>query len=142
MNENIQLLDCTLRDGGHVNNAEFGKKTILSIVEALSNSNVDIIELGFLRNGDFSKNQSNYNTIEEARENLPPVIKNEKYSVMIRPDWYDITQLNNCDNIIDRIRFAFYYKDIELTKKYCEFVTKKGYKFILNPVNVMGYTTE
>ena len=68
--ENVQLLDCTLRDGGHVNNAEFGEKAIRDIVSYLSETNVDIIALGFLKNGSFTKDQSTYNTIEQARQIL------------------------------------------------------------------------
>ena len=32
---NIKVLDCTLRDGGHVNNADFGKKIISLIIDSL-----------------------------------------------------------------------------------------------------------
>ena len=45
---NIKLLDCTLRDGGYVNDWNFGKDTIINIFERLVASNVDIIEIGFL----------------------------------------------------------------------------------------------
>lgn len=45
MVDNIEVLDCTLRDGGHVNNAEFGRGNILKIETALVKSKVDIIEL-------------------------------------------------------------------------------------------------
>lgn len=134
----VRILDCTLRDGGHVNNANFGEENIKSIVTLLNESNTDIIELGFLRNGTFTKDQSNYNTIEEAREKID-INKKQKYSVMIRPDWYDIEKLTESDGVIDTIRFAFYYKDIELTKRCCDIAKKLGYKCILNPVNVMGY---
>ena len=37
----IKLLDCTLRDGGHVNGGKFGKNVIKSIVEKLVLSKVD-----------------------------------------------------------------------------------------------------
>jgi 4-hydroxy 2-oxovalerate aldolase len=143
MNNTIELLDCTLRDGGHVNKANFGKDAIHSIVESLVNSNLDYIELGFLRDGSFTSDESNYSKIEDAIKNIDlNTKKKQKYSVMIRPDWYDITQLAPCDGTVEFIRFAFYLKDIELTKKYCQYVSERGYKFILNPVNIMGYDPE
>ena len=43
-----QILDCTLRDGGYINDWRFGKKTIVSILEKLEKANIDIIECGFL----------------------------------------------------------------------------------------------
>ena len=44
----IQLLDCTLRDGGYINDWEFGHNNIISIIDRLEQAKVDIIEIGFL----------------------------------------------------------------------------------------------
>ena len=45
---NISLLDCTLRDGGYVNDWNFGKGLMTSVSERLVNARVDIVEIGFL----------------------------------------------------------------------------------------------
>ena len=57
----INILDCTLRDGGFVNDWNFGKGSIESIISRLDKAGIDIIELGFLderrqpdRTGQFS----------------------------------------------------------------------------------------
>ena len=42
------LLDCTLRDGGYINDWEFGHDNIVNIFERLVASGVDVIEIGFL----------------------------------------------------------------------------------------------
>ena len=140
MVDNIEVLDCTLRDGGHVNNAEFGRGNILKIETALVKSKVDIIELGFLKDGEFSLDQSNYSRMEDAYENLSHINEKRKFSVMIRPDWYDISQLSPRSGDISLIRFAFYLKEIGLTKKYANIARDLGYDFTLNPVNIMSYT--
>ena len=44
----IKLLDCTLRDGGYVNDWNFGHNNLVSIFERLVDANVDFIEVGFL----------------------------------------------------------------------------------------------
>ena len=44
----IKLLDCTLRDGGYVNDWEFGHNNLVSIFERVVSAGVDIIEVGFL----------------------------------------------------------------------------------------------
>ena len=49
-----ELLDCTLRDGTYVNDGNFGFETIKALISGLNNSNVDIIECGWLINKDFS----------------------------------------------------------------------------------------
>ena len=142
MRDNIEVLDCTLRDGGHVNNAEFGHDNILKIETALAKSNVDIIELGFLRDGEFSSDQSTCNRIEDVYKNISHIRQEQRYSVMVRPDWYDISQLSPRSGNISLIRFAFYLKDIELTRKYANRARDFGYDFTLNPVNIMSYTDE
>lgn len=45
---NIKLLDCTLRDGGYINNWNFGEEEIRDILFNLAKSGTDIIECGFL----------------------------------------------------------------------------------------------
>lgn len=44
----VKLLDCTLRDGGYVNDWEFGHDNIVTIFERLISAGVDILEVGFL----------------------------------------------------------------------------------------------
>ena len=45
----VELLDCTLRDGGYATNWTFGHNSIVNIFSRLVASGVDIIELGYLR---------------------------------------------------------------------------------------------
>lgn len=137
----IGLLDCTLRDGGHVNNACFGSDAIIGITEGLAKSGIEFVELGFLKNGTFSVQQSLYNDVTEIYPTLPESYPCN-FCVMIRPDWYDIRQLSNCDGRIGTIRFAFYNKDFDLLQKYGNIVRNKGYRFICNPVHIMGYTNQ
>ncbi len=42
------LLDCTLRDGGYINDWEFGYDSLVSVFERLTNAGVDIVEVGFI----------------------------------------------------------------------------------------------
>ena len=44
----IKLLDCTLRDGGYVNDWNFGHDNIITIFERLISAGVDVLEIGFL----------------------------------------------------------------------------------------------
>ena len=54
----IQTLDCTLRDGGYLNDWEFGNKMIRQTIRQLVASNVDFVELGFLRNEDYQPDRT------------------------------------------------------------------------------------
>ena len=53
----IKLLDCTLRDGGYINDWKFGYRTAKSIIQKLVDSNADYVEVGFLRNCSYDKTQ-------------------------------------------------------------------------------------
>ena len=44
----ISLLDCTLRDGGYINDWDFGHDELICLYERIVSSGVDIIEVGFL----------------------------------------------------------------------------------------------
>ena len=45
---NVKLLDCTLRDGGYVNDWKFGHNTLINVFERITSAGIDYIEVGFL----------------------------------------------------------------------------------------------
>lgn len=64
---NIRLLDCTLRDGGFVNDWRFGKDAITDIIRGLEDSGTEIIELGFLKNEPYYPERVIFNDIEQIK---------------------------------------------------------------------------
>ena len=52
MANDLKILDCTLRDGGYINDWRWGYRTARDIIHTLVRANVDIVEVGFLRNVD------------------------------------------------------------------------------------------
>lgn len=46
--KSIKILDVTLRDGGCVNNFNFGNEYIQNILAAQENSGLDVIEMGYI----------------------------------------------------------------------------------------------
>lgn len=134
----ISLLDCTLRDGGHVNDFNFGADNIKKIISYLTESNAEIIEIGFLKNADFSKNKSIFEYVDQADELLENYDGSSKYSLMIRPDWYDIKKLRP-SKFVKLLRFAFYKEDLELALEQARIARDMGYEVFMNPVNITGY---
>ena len=59
----IKLLDCTLRDGGYINNWKFGLDSIKKSIVELENAGVDIIELGFLKNESYQNDRTVFNSV-------------------------------------------------------------------------------
>ena len=48
--DDLMLLDCTLRDGGYVNDWKFGFDGAREVIKQLTRANIDVVEVGFLRN--------------------------------------------------------------------------------------------
>ena len=105
--KNIQLLDCTLRDGGHINHSEFGEDVIKSIIRDLASSGMDVIETGFLQNCEYDPDRAMYNTIEEAKRVLPKARPaHVKYALMAQADLYDFSKLEDNDGTFEIIRIT------------------------------------
>ena len=50
MSANIQILDCTLRDGAYIVDSNFGTPAIKGIIKKMQDARIDIIECGWLKN--------------------------------------------------------------------------------------------
>lgn len=140
----INILDCTLRDGGYVNDWAFGKDAINGILHKLLLANVECVEVGFLRNVAYDENRSLF----PDKASLDSVLKNKsnslKYFVM-----YDVSNPIDIDTFpknngkgIDGIRVIF-KKDkmndgIAAVKKFMEL----GYIVAANFVSTNFYTDE
>ena len=136
----IKILDCTLRDGGYVNNFLFGQCQIRAIVECLCRARIDIIELGFLKNIKYDPEKSLFSTVSQAEALLEGLPLGQEYSLMIRPDWYDISQLEPCIGKIKKLRWAFHARDLDLVIRQVHHARTLGYEVYLNPVNVFSYS--
>ena len=136
----IKILDCTLRDGGHVNDFNFGRSRMRSLVSSLSRAGVDIVELGFLKNVAYDPDKSLFSDISQAEALIEDLPVGLGYSLMIRPDWFDIDKLAPCQGRIQKLRWAFHYRDIELTIHQASRARALGYEIHLNPVNVFSYS--
>ena len=139
----IQILDCTLRDGGYINDFNFGKGGIKKIIGKLTVAGIDIIETGFLENGEYDSDCSIYNTVEQISKFIPEDRGNSMYVAMACYGEYDIEQLSPYDGTsIDGIRVTFHYNEIEAALEYCREIQAKGYKVFVQPVGTSSYSDE
>ena len=137
----IELLDCTLRDGGHVIDWNFGAERISKIIRHLNDANLDYLEIGFLRDISSDSNRSLFSTIDQANALIEGLDINTNIALMIRPDWIKLEALPVSTGVRS-IRFAFYKRDFELLKRQVEIAKKANYKVFLNPINVLSYSQE
>lgn len=140
--EAIRLLDCTLRDGGYINDWNFQKKTIKSIIDRLIEAKTDLVEAGFLRNCTYDPNYTVFNSIREVKKILPSNHDKTKFVVMALHNQYDIRNLEECDGTVEAVRVTFHDYDVEEGMDFCRKVKEKGYQLFINPINIMGYRDE
>lgn len=137
----IKILDCTLRDGAYVVNMIFGDNYIKNIIESLSQTGIDIIECGFLRNhcrNDGSTEFSNPNEIQDFIPNVDN--KQTKYVVMIDSGRYDTSTLPpSIENSIFAIRNCFHKNYKEQAFRDAETIIEKGYEVFMQPTGILGY---
>jgi 4-hydroxy 2-oxovalerate aldolase len=140
----IEFLDCTLRDGTHVNAGTFGEDHIINIINGLTNASVDIVEIGFLKQGVYSSDVTYFPRIEDAYRMLSriPSKQGVEYALMARADEYDASQLSECTEKIKLIRIAFYYDYLESAIAFAKEIKKRGYNFTLNLINTPGSTLD
>lgn len=139
-----KVLDCTLRDGGYVNDWGFGEKNIKKIIEKLVEANIDIIECGFLSNKNkFNKDVTIFDDIKGIRSYLPKTKKDNLFVCMINYGEYELDELPINDNkSIQGIRIAFHKKDMVGALEYCKALKAKGYKIFLQPMVSLSYTDD
>ena len=141
----IKLLDCTLRDGGYINQWKFGKKAITNIVQGLILSGIDIVECGFLSNEEYHSDFSLF----QRNENLTHVLPQNKaqcmYAAMIAVGEKEIdpSQMPHVkDSLLDCIRISFHSneKEIEKAFHFANILKKKGFLVCMQPIGTTGYT--
>lgn len=141
---NIYLLDCTLRDGGYINNWNFGRDAIRGIKGGLEEAGVDIIELGFLRVCDVDLDRSVYATGEDVSR----ITENKKagilYSAMIeageKDRLYPVQNLGYPEESgLDYIRVCLWKRLMREHLTYCREIVKRGYRVSIQPTAVCQY---
>lgn len=138
----IKLLDCTLRDGGYVNNWEFGYDGIKNIITLMGKSGVDILELGFMRDETYKKDRAIYNSIEQIADVIGEKKEGVIYAALIEmANYFPLEKLAEQNEMgPDAIRYSFWKRKIEEAYEYSKQIADKGYKLCVQPTRVEQYS--
>ena len=68
---NVTLLDCTLRDGGYMNNWLFPHEKIRSTVTNLTDAGINYVEMGYLTSITSAVGGTQFAGVKEMSEFLP-----------------------------------------------------------------------
>ena len=140
---NIKVLDCTLRDGGYINDWNFGTEKSKIIINLLLKSNIDYIETGFLTTEDSDHNQTLFDSFEKIRTFLPNEYDKKRLFGMITYGKFPTELVPDVKNsVVDGIRVIFKKTQKDDALKYCRKIKEKGYKLFINPTFTDQYSDE
>ncbi len=141
----VQILDCTLRDGGYVNDFKFTNSQTQHIISFLNDSNIDIVECGFLDayTGQ-EKDSTRFNDIEIINSILTETKTTDTLHVaMLEYGKYDVDSLPLCNldstSNITGIRFSFRKSDHNAIFNDMKTIIDKGYKLFIQPIATETY---
>lgn len=140
---NIEVLDCTLRDGAQVNAARFGHQAVVDIVQWLTDAQIELIEIGYLKDTEFEKGRTYFTCTEDMEAYVPENKQNSSYTTLLDCHKYDLNRLRDYDGrTIDVIRASFFEKDVNNVYDYCKAIMDKGYRLSVQPMDTFSYTDE
>jgi 4-hydroxy 2-oxovalerate aldolase len=133
----IKVIDCTIRDGGLMNNSRFSMETVSNVYKAVCAAGVDIIELGY-RNSRTMFSPEKYGDWRFCDEDkLKQAIKGVKTStkLAVMQDAHKALAddvLPKEQSVVDIIRVATYVKDVDKAIALSNSATDKGYETTIN----------
>ena len=140
----INVLDCTLRDGGYCNQWEFGYENIKKIVNKLVEANIEIVECGFLTNKiKYDTEKTKYTDLKQLSDVIPKHRDNRIFVVMINYGEYNIEDIPYYDGTsVDGIRIAYHKNDRNNALEMCKKIKEKGYKVFIQAMLSLAYNDE
>jgi 4-hydroxy 2-oxovalerate aldolase len=135
--EKIKVLDCTIRDGGLMNNHNFDLRFVRQVYQALSEASIDYMEMGY-KNSKRLFNSKEYGKWKfcddrDIKEVIQGIKSQTKISVMVDVDRVDVDDiLPKQDSPVDMIRVATYVKDVDKAIYLVNHFADKGYETTVN----------
>jgi 4-hydroxy 2-oxovalerate aldolase len=138
----VNVLDCTLRDGGYYNDWDFSDSFVQKYLEVSSLSGISHVEIGFR----FFKNQSHsgpwaYSPDEKLQDFEIP--KNLKLGVMVNAQEFELGQINqqtsqlfNSETSLNFVRVAFRFEELDKAREIIPAIQQLGLSVGINLMQV------
>lgn len=145
MDDRVLLLDCTLRDGGHVNDWNFGSGNLTYIFDRLNSAGVDAIEVGFLddrRQADMNRTIQPGTAAMEAAYSKTASGDSAIFAMID----YGTCSIDNVqprdETFLDGIRVIFKRPNMRKAAEFGKELMDKGYLLSLNMVSITSYSDD
>jgi len=134
----ITVVDCTIRDGGLINDSQFSIDLVKAVYKAVCEAGVDIVELGY-RNSKKMFPPDKFGAWRHCDDDvLKKIVDKEKYpntkvAVMMDSHKSEIADIVEKEQSpVDIIRVATYVKDIDKAIKISNAANELGYATTIN----------
>ena len=144
-NKSLNLLDCTLRDGGYYNNWDFSENLIQSYLNNLSKTRIKYVELGF-RNFKQNKPLGVTGYTNDKLLNKLNIPEKLKIGIMINAGEFKKNKLSPLKNLkrlfpkmnkkISFVRFACHFEEVFLLKDCIPWLNSKGIEVFVNIMQI------
>lgn len=132
----LKLLDCTLRDGAHINSGKFDETDFSKVLKALSNDIVDYVEVGLLEPNHPDDAISFFRSISAAERVVREYgSKGQNYGLLLRTDRCPIELIEGSD-ALNFVRIAMYPEHAGQVRRYVKKLQTNGYKVAINPIGI------
>ncbi len=139
----IDILDCTLRDGGYVNNWEFDNSTALDVIDGLYESGVRWIELGIMGKNPNVGKQTKFSEFNQILPLLKCRKKDCHYAVMLTTSLADEFTYPMCSsNTPDVIRVAYFKNELSKTYDIVKKLKNLGYTVFMQAMATFMYDSK
>ncbi|MCK8485990.1 aldolase catalytic domain-containing protein [Paenibacillus sp. MBLB2552] len=132
-----KIVDCTIRDGGLVNNWDFSVEFVQKLYAGLNEAGVDYMEIGYKNSPKLLKGADEAGPWrfldDEFLRKVIPQKGTTKLSALVdigRVDENDI--LPRSESLLDLIRVACYIKDVDKALQLVQLFHDRGYETTLN----------
>lgn len=135
------ILDCTLRDGGYVNNWEFDTESAIRVMDSLYAAGVRIIELGILGKGGEVGKSTKFSDFKQVEPLLAHRKADCSYAIMANQSDIARYTIPVCsEKTVDLLRLAFFKVEREAALETARALKEKGYKVFLQAMATFMYS--
>ena len=135
--EQIKVLDCTIRDGGLMNNHDFDDRFVRAIFKAVSEAGIDYMEIGYKNSKKLFPGDKygawKFCSDDDIRKVTEGIPSKTKISVMVDVDRVDLDDIKpKKESPVSMIRTACYVKDVDKAIFLANHFAEKGYETAVN----------
>ena len=137
------ILDCTLRDGGYVNNWEFDTQSAIRVMDGLYEAGIRIIELGIMGKGGEPGKSTKFSDFTQVEPLLAHRKQDCCYAIMVNQSDIEAYEIpHHGENTVDLLRLAFFKVEQQKALQTAQELKAKGYKVFLQAMATFMYNEQ